>query len=157
LLGSASLDVDDEVSQAYNFFDIKDRTAVLDFDVLDTTAAVKMMDDPSQEAQIRRHLDVLIKHGSNTAAAHQASLQADYSNPVGLSNMGNTCYLNCLLQYFYTIKPLRDVILDFDNHRMNTAPESFVPKKVGGRDISRPEVIKTLECMQSQSLSIDTY
>jgi hypothetical protein len=39
------------------------------------------------------------------------------------------------------------VILDFDNHKMDTALESFVAKKVGGRDISRTEVIKAQECM----------
>ncbi|KAJ3119387.1 ubiquitin-specific protease ubp2 [Nowakowskiella sp. JEL0407] len=31
--------------------------------------------------------------------------------PVGLCNIGNTCYLNSLLQYYFSLRPLRDLIL----------------------------------------------
>ncbi|ODO08058.1 hypothetical protein I350_03641 [Cryptococcus amylolentus CBS 6273] len=34
--------------------------------------------------------------------------------PVGLQNIGNTCYLNSILQYLYSIKPLREAVLEFD-------------------------------------------
>ncbi|ORX36800.1 hypothetical protein BD324DRAFT_627205 [Kockovaella imperatae] len=34
--------------------------------------------------------------------------------PVGLQNIGNTCYLNSILQYIYSIKPLRDEVLAFE-------------------------------------------
>ena len=33
--------------------------------------------------------------------------------PVGLFNMGNTCYLNSLLQYYFVITPLKNYILNY--------------------------------------------
>jgi ubiquitin carboxyl-terminal hydrolase 25 len=136
---------DDEAAAAYRFFDIQDRTADIDFDVMETIMNLKVSDEPHREAEIQRYFNILLQQRAGNGC--NGLSQQDYSTPVGLSNMGNTCYLNCLLQYFFTIKPLRDVILDFDNHKMDTDPESFVPKKVGGRDISRTEVIKAQECM----------
>ena len=41
----------------------------------------------------------------------------DFSLPVGLNNIGNTCYLNSLLQYLYTVEAVRDIVLNFDEVR----------------------------------------
>ncbi|CAK7208719.1 ubiquitin-specific protease ubp2 [Sporothrix curviconia] len=38
----------------------------------------------------------------------------DMSLPVGLDNIRNTCYLNSILQYFYTVKPIHDVLHNID-------------------------------------------
>ena len=35
--------------------------------------------------------------------------------PVGLQNIGNTCYLNSILQYLYSIKPLREAVMSFED------------------------------------------
>ena len=50
----------------------------------------------------------------------------------GLDNIGNTCYLNSLLQYYFCIKPLRELILTFNenNFSANDYPET---RKIGGR------------------------
>lgn len=132
---------DDELTSAYRFFDIKDRSAVLDADVLETQLVVKVGDEPGREEEARKHYEVLLRHikGADSRS------KPDYDNPVGLANMGNTCYLNSLLQYFFTIKPLRDIILDFDLHKMDVSVESFEPKRVGGRRITRFEAEKTQE------------
>ena len=37
------------------------------------------------------------------------------SLPVGLNNIGNTCYLNSLLQYYFTITVLRELVLLYDS------------------------------------------
>ncbi|PVH14177.1 uncharacterized protein CXQ87_002302 [Candidozyma duobushaemuli] len=58
--------------------------------------------------------------------------------PAGLDNIGNTCYLNSLLQYYFCIKPLRETILSFDDTNL----ESLKVKKrrVGGRDVEQSEL-----------------
>ena len=40
--------------------------------------------------------------------------QVDLSLPPGLDNLRNTCYLNSILQYFYTVTPVRELVLTFD-------------------------------------------
>jgi ubiquitin carboxyl-terminal hydrolase 25/28 len=68
------------------------------------------------------------------------------SQPVGLDNIGNTCYLNSLLQYYYTVKPVRNVVMDFQNHRMALNDEDIKKKRVGGRIVAKSEIIKAQKC-----------
>ncbi|KAG9243004.1 ubiquitin C-terminal hydrolase-like protein [Calycina marina] len=66
------------------------------------------------------------------------------TSPIGLDNIGNTCYLNSILQFYYTIKPIRDVVAGIDTYRMDldspTIDKDIKKKKVGGRNISRSEI-----------------
>jgi ubiquitin carboxyl-terminal hydrolase 25/28 len=56
--------------------------------------------------------------------------------PAGLDNIGNTCYLNSLLQYYFCVKPLRETVLAFE------AQDAFEPRKIGGRTVERAEVVR---------------
>ncbi|KAF2399848.1 cysteine proteinase [Trichodelitschia bisporula] len=133
---------EDELTSAYKFFQINERNSDLSLEVLETVRQVKVLDDPHLEKEARKHYEVLLRHITGTGAMGKP----DYANPVGLSNMGNTCYLNSLLQYFFALTPLRKIILDFDSYKMAlSSTETFQPKKVGGREISRREVEKTQE------------
>jgi ubiquitin carboxyl-terminal hydrolase 25/28 len=79
-----------------------------------------------------------------------ADVQAEQSTanqPVGLDNIGNTCYLNSLLQYYYTIKPIRDVVMDIQNYRMDLAEGNLKQKRVGGRVVAKSEIVKAQKCM----------
>jgi ubiquitin carboxyl-terminal hydrolase 25/28 len=73
------------------------------------------------------------------------------NEPVGLDNIGNTCYLNSLLQFYYTIKAVRELVLNIDKYRMDlnssNAEDDIRNKQVGGRKIKTFEVIKAQKCM----------
>lgn len=72
------------------------------------------------------------------------------NEPVGLDNIGNTCYLNSLLQFYYTLNPVREVVVHIDKYRMDlnsaTAEEDIKKKQVGGRKIKKFEVVKAQKC-----------
>jgi ubiquitin carboxyl-terminal hydrolase 25/28 len=66
--------------------------------------------------------------------------------PVGLENIANTCYLNSLLQYYYTVNPVRDVVMNFDKYRADITDEYVKTRKVGGRNLDREEIEKAQKC-----------
>ncbi|EGW34075.1 uncharacterized protein SPAPADRAFT_134218 [Spathaspora passalidarum NRRL Y-27907] len=59
--------------------------------------------------------------------------------PAGLDNIGNTCYLNSLLQYYFCIKPLRELILSY-NEADFTIDEFSQTRKIGGRKVEISEL-----------------
>ncbi|KAL4250299.1 hypothetical protein ABKN59_003113 [Abortiporus biennis] len=66
--------------------------------------------------------------------------------PRGLNQLGNTCYLNSLLQYFYTIKDLREAIAPLANADTKSLDDSkftdddLKRHRVGGRLVTRREI-----------------
>jgi len=74
--------------------------------------------------------------------------------PIGLDNIGNTCYLNSLLQYYYTIKAIRNVVMNFQDFRMPLGEEDIKRKKVGGRSVSKAEIIKAQKCKPQRPLEV---
>jgi len=68
-------------------------------------------------------------------------------NPVGLANIGNTCYLNSLLQYIYTIKEIRETVLNMDAYVENEDDPGWKEKVIDGRTLSRQDVAEAKESM----------
>ncbi|KAF9359839.1 ubiquitin-specific protease ubp2 [Mortierella sp. AD094] len=66
-------------------------------------------------------------------------------NPVGLSNIGNTCYLNSLLQYIYTIKEIREAVMNMEAFVENENAEGWEEKIIDGRKLSRQDVAEAKE------------
>ncbi|KAK5050339.1 hypothetical protein LTR84_003620 [Exophiala bonariae] len=66
--------------------------------------------------------------------------QGTSEEPVGLENIGNTCYLNSLLQVLFTTTDLRKVVLNFEDYKMALDGNSIERKRVGQRQISLQEV-----------------
>ena len=60
--------------------------------------------------------------------------------PVGLTSHGNTCYLNSLLQYYFTVKPLRELVLNFEEHRFDLAAHGGKEERVGSRKVTPLEI-----------------
>jgi ubiquitin carboxyl-terminal hydrolase 25/28 len=47
-------------------------------------------------------------------ASEGSPIAVDMELPVGLGNLRNTCYLNSILQYFYSVNAVRDLALKSD-------------------------------------------
>lgn len=56
----------------------------------------------------------------------------DASLPVGLVNIRNTCYLNSILQYFNTVLPVRDVVLNWEEFKLEPTEENLKTRRLGG-------------------------
>ena len=71
--------------------------------------------------------------GDDEAAAGcidaEAEAERAAGEAAGLVNLGNTCYVNCLLQTYYFFAPLRDEILRLDATRAEEAPAEAVPPR----------------------------
>lgn len=64
--------------------------------------------------------------------------------PVGCRNNGNTCYLNSVLQFLFTITPLRELVLNFESYEQDPSPEALKNKKVG-RAVVTPQRVVTAQ------------
>ncbi|KAI0244750.1 ubiquitin-specific protease ubp2 [Massospora cicadina] len=67
---------------------------------------------------------------------------ANVARPVGLDNIGNTCYLNSLLQYYFSIRYLREQVLGFqlDASEFDSSPELEGELTIDSRKVSRREL-----------------
>ncbi|KAI0319953.1 hypothetical protein OF83DRAFT_1169745 [Amylostereum chailletii] len=69
--------------------------------------------------------------------------------PRGLNQLGNTCYLNSLLQYFYTIKELREAVAPLLNSDRKSLEDDKLTDddlkrhRVGGRLVTRREIVRS--------------
>lgn len=93
-----------------------------------------------------RHLNGIGEAGSTNSAANDTPV--DLTLPVGLHNIGNTCYLNSLLQYLFTVKPIRDIVLNYDELKLELTDESIEKRRLGGNKMSmdRGEAVVAQAC-----------
>lgn len=85
----------------------------------------------------------------------------DYSLPVGLVNIRNTCYLNSILQYFNTVVPVRNVILNWEDYKLEPTEENINSRRLGGSGstLDKAEAFlasKFVEEMRSLFLQLQT-
>ena len=146
-----------DVGQAYARLGIDDRT--IDDDVILQTYNILASDAPSQISDLKRALTAIAKSKDSRylrsflSSGSITSEQPTGDWPVGLENIGNTCYLNSLLQFYFTVKPLRELVLNFDEHRMQVEDFSPGKKRVGSRNVSKKEVERAQRCRTSFSHS----
>lgn len=57
-------------------------------------------------------------------------LYLDLALPAGLENIRNTCYLNSILQYFNTVKPVHEILNNFDELGLPETEESLRARRI---------------------------
>ena len=66
-----------------------------------------------------------------------------HDRPVGINNIGNTCYLSSLLQFFFSFKSLRECILDFNVISLDKSVE--IECKMNSMCINKVVVVEKLQ------------
>ena len=139
-----------DAGQAYARLGISDRT--IDDETILAAYEFHVTETPSQLEDLKRALIAIAK--AKNSRDLQDFLDSGMVNsgnplsewPVGLENIGNTCYLNSLLQFYFVVKPLRELVLNFDEHKMPISEETICAKQVGSRKVYRKEVERAQRC-----------
>ena len=99
----------------------------------------------STVTEMRQNLGI-IPAGTDGSSTNQKAVNFDL--PVGLENIGNTCYLNSLLQYLFTVKPVRDVALNYESFKLDLTEDSIKERLLGGNkmQMDRGEAVVAQAC-----------
>ncbi|KAK3321533.1 hypothetical protein B0H66DRAFT_618442 [Apodospora peruviana] len=97
---------------------------------LDAISLSRPSDDPARAA-----FEVVFSEIRSQRTVHQSILvntnepsgqePASMELPVGLGNLRNTCYLNSILQYFYSVKAVRNLVLNLDLPPMEATEQNL--------------------------------
>lgn len=125
--------------------------------ILELRAAVRVIAETRHSQELWQFLGYpdLSQSSSNTSMAGESSSK---KLPPGLWNIGNTCYLNSLLQYYYSIPPLREYLeheasqenAEFERKDGDQNTRSFSPP-LDLIDIDEPEVVKVEEVKENKT------
>ena len=138
------------LGEAYQTLNIPDRT--VDDDLIVSAWEINRGDPPGQEDQMDKAMNIIAtSRGSVTLleALRGKGIRTESASedwPVGLENIGNTCYLNSLLQFLFTIPQLRNLVLNFDDFRVDVNNYDMASRRVGSRQITKQEVEKAQRC-----------
>lgn len=132
-----------DMGEAYALFSISDRTSKVDFDVMKTTIAFAPPESAEKMQKAYQMIEQDQATNLNNRSNHSEVRRNNYpleTWPVGLRNIGNTCYLNSVLQFLFTIKPLRELVLNCENFLEDPSPEALGGKKVGRTAVTAERV-----------------
>ncbi|CAI6338812.1 unnamed protein product [Periconia digitata] len=124
-----------DTAEAYQLLCINDRTASVDMQVLASSVDIMIETTPQMEAKYKEAMAIIQRDQESTKQQQQPKHPLD-SWPVGCANIGNTCYLNSVLQFLFTVKPVRDMVLDCEKFMQDLDPKSLEKKRVGRTAVS---------------------
>lgn len=144
-----------DVGDAYRLLQIPDRTADEQSIIAAYTICMDEISDDNvdQMTLYNSALCIIAKELNNPMLKSFAGLSDKHDHrlsewPTGLRNIGNTCYLNSLLQFYFSIRPYREMVLASESHRMHLNDESSLAnKQVGSRKVTKMEIMRSLKCM----------
>ncbi|KAJ8084920.1 ubiquitin-specific protease ubp2 [Marasmius tenuissimus] len=136
-------------------YDVLEVPKDVDESMLITVFTMRLEEQPTQVDRMQEALNVIAEvrnserlrefiRTSRDPGEVAAVIPAEW--PRGLNQLGNTCYLNSLLQYFYTIKDLREAVIPLTNPDTKSVEEgkltddALTKHRVGGRLVTRKEV-----------------
>jgi ubiquitin carboxyl-terminal hydrolase 25/28 len=140
-----------DLGEAYALFNVPDRSVAIDLGVAGTYLALETGDRSKHEKayalilqdQAERFNN--IPENPNRPEARRNNYPLE-TWPVGLRNIGNTCYLNSVLQFLFTVKPLRDLILNCEEYMQDPSPEALKGKIVGRSIVTTDRVLTAQTC-----------
>lgn len=139
-----------DVGEAYRLLQIPDRT--VDEESIVAAYTICVDEAPGQADLYHQALRVIATETGSHQLRDMVSLpmsqpDRDLSEwPVGLQNIGNTCYLNSLLQFYFSLRPFREMVLEYEKFKMELNGETLSKKQVGSRKVLRKEVLRSQSC-----------
>ncbi|KAI3325718.1 cysteine proteinase [Xylariaceae sp. AK1471] len=126
---------------AVNVDERVDRRTVVE--ALEVLSDLKLQQDKPSEAQsLKEAADFLLATGNiatsqpGVSSGNEQLITAGpalrFTTPPGLKNIGNTCYLNSLLQYFYNVRAVRDMVLNYDQIQLGLDDLAVSNRRTGG-------------------------
>lgn len=152
-------DIDIDVDQAYDMLDanrLDDATILVVFDlyVADAPARREILRHAlraiaeDRKSEYLRHFLRTGERDTSTTEGWQQMPSADL--PAGIDNIGNTCYLNSVLQYFFSITEIRSRVLQaaatveagagLPESIGDEPPQGDTGRRVGGQSITFREL-----------------
>lgn len=145
-----TMEAEMDIGDAYRMLQIPDRTA--DDGAIIAAYTICVDENPGQAEIYNRALKIIAKNMDSPMLRNMAGVSSEPDRnlldwPVGLQNIGNTCYLNSLLQFYFSVRPFRDMVMHFEKHQMDVNDESsLAQKQVGSRKVAKKEVERSLKC-----------
>ncbi|KAJ5972050.1 uncharacterized protein N7479_001968 [Penicillium vulpinum] len=133
-----------DIGDAYRLLQIPDRT--VDDGAIIAAYTICIDENPGDAERYNQALTIIAKQLDSSTLRNMAGISNEPDRsmenwPVGLQNIGNTCYLNSLLQFYFSVRPFRELVLEFERFQMDPNDEEGLAKKqVGSRKVTKTEV-----------------